>query len=319
MLFDHLTLYYNFRYDVVMTHALEWPSLTAQWLPNVKNASDAANEHSLLLGTHTTGEQNYLMVASCNLPKDDAVIDNRTIKENDGKENEVEVVSNNKPATAAAYDEERKEVGGFGHASSNIGKIEIRMKVKHEGEVNRARYMPQNHFIVATRGPDPELYVFDLSKHPSNPQPDSVFSPQVVCCGHSKEGYGMAWSPLKEGHLLSGSEDTTLCLFDINAGVASKEKSGRQVKPLATFVGHTDVVEDVDWHAKDAQMMASVSDDRTVRIWDTREPQKAVHVVQSGHDGDVNCIAFNPQNAFLFATGSTDSTVAVWDIRNLKS
>ena len=25
-----------FLYDLVMTHALEWPSLTAQWLPNVQ-------------------------------------------------------------------------------------------------------------------------------------------------------------------------------------------------------------------------------------------------------------------------------------------
>lgn len=24
-----------FLYDLVMTHALEWPSLTAQWLPDV--------------------------------------------------------------------------------------------------------------------------------------------------------------------------------------------------------------------------------------------------------------------------------------------
>ena len=25
-----------FLYDLVMTHALEWPSLTAQWLPDVQ-------------------------------------------------------------------------------------------------------------------------------------------------------------------------------------------------------------------------------------------------------------------------------------------
>ena len=89
-----------------MTHALEWPSLTCQWLPTVKNAGNTANEHSLLLGTHTDGAQNYLMVASCNLPKDDAVIDNRTNKENDGKENEVEVMKNK---AAASYDDEKKE------------------------------------------------------------------------------------------------------------------------------------------------------------------------------------------------------------------
>jgi histone-binding protein RBBP4 len=296
-----------------MTHALEWPSLTCQWLPTVKNAGAAASEHSLLVGTHTTGEQNYLMVASCTLPKDDAVIDSKTNKENDAKDN----------ATAtpvAAYDEERKEVGGFGHASSNVGKIEIRMKVKHEGEVNRARYMPQNHFFVATRGPDPEVYVFDLSKHPSFPEDDSAFSPQVVCCGHSKEGYGMAWSKLKEGYLLSGSEDTNLCLWDINAGAASStEKSGRQVQAISTFKGHTSVVEDVDWHAKDSNMIASVSDDQSLRIWDIRESQKAAHVVAKAHEADVNCVAFNPINEFILATGSADKTVAIWDIRNLKT
>jgi histone-binding protein RBBP4 len=317
-----------------MTHALEWPSLTCQWLPTVKNAGETASEHSLLLGTHTTGEQNYLMIASCNLPKEDAVIDNRAQQQpgggggggtdgggaTDAKLATVAAASSATAPLVAAYDEEKKEVGGFGHAASNIGKIEIRMKVQHQGEVNRARYMPQNHFIVATRGPDPELYVFDLSKHPSFPEEGSVFSPQVVCVGHTKEGYGMAWSKLKEGHLLSGSEDGTVCLWDIQAGAStSTEKAGRQVQALSTFRGHEDVVEDVDWHAKDPHMMASVSDDRSIRIWDTREPQKAVHVVPHAHEADVNCVAFNPINEMIFATGSADKMVALWDIRNLKA
>ena len=29
-----------FLYDLVMTHALEWPSLTAQWLPDVTRYTD---------------------------------------------------------------------------------------------------------------------------------------------------------------------------------------------------------------------------------------------------------------------------------------
>ena len=304
-----------------MTHALEWPSLTCQFLPNIKAAGDSSSEHSLLLGTHTTGEQNYLMVASCNLPKDDVVIDNRTQQGQgmDASSSGGPVTSGTAPMVAA-YDEERQEVGGFGHGSSNIGKIEIRMKVQHEGEVNRARYMPQNHFIVATRGPDPNVYVFDLSKHPSFPAEGSVFSPQAVCVGHTKEGYGLSWSKLTEGHLLSGSEDQTLCLWDVQAGASgSTEKAGRQVQPLSTFKGHTSVVEDVDWHAKDKNMIASVGDDRSIRIWDTREPQKEVHVVPNAHENDVNCVTFNPINEMVFATGSADKTVALWDIRNLKT
>ena len=43
-----------FLYDLVMTHALEWPSLTAQWLPDVTRPEGKDYSiHRLLLGTHT--------------------------------------------------------------------------------------------------------------------------------------------------------------------------------------------------------------------------------------------------------------------------
>lgn len=49
------------------------------------------------------------------------------------------------------------------------GKIEIEIKINHEGEVNRARYMPQNPCIIATKTPTSEVLVFDYTKHPSKP------------------------------------------------------------------------------------------------------------------------------------------------------
>jgi histone-binding protein RBBP4 len=54
-----------FLYDIAMTHALEWPSLTVQWFPDVKTIDDRkVSVHKMVLGTHTSGpEQNYLMVA----------------------------------------------------------------------------------------------------------------------------------------------------------------------------------------------------------------------------------------------------------------
>jgi histone-binding protein RBBP4 len=156
-----------YLYDFVLTHSLEWPSLTCQWLPQTRNTPHAV-EHNLLLGTHTTGEQNYLMVASCSLPKDETVEavagsasndteGTATLTEDEAKKPSSSSTSSKASAAAAStavataalksapqYDEERKEVGGFGHAHSTVGKIEIKMKVQHEGEVNRARYMPQN-------------------------------------------------------------------------------------------------------------------------------------------------------------------------------
>lgn len=35
--------------------------------------------------------------------------------------------------------------------------------------MNRARYMPQNPFIIATKTPSSDVLVFDYSKHPSKP------------------------------------------------------------------------------------------------------------------------------------------------------
>uniref|UniRef100_A0A7S3Q4E3 Histone-binding protein RBBP4-like N-terminal domain-containing protein n=1 Tax=Chaetoceros debilis TaxID=122233 RepID=A0A7S3Q4E3_9STRA len=136
-----------YLYDFVMTHSLEWPSLTCQWLPNVKTMANAV-EHSILVGTHTTGEQNYLMVGSVNLPldgdeqvvKDNNDNDNDTTKDNDENGGNTNSNANANAATisAANYQEEKNEVGGFGHtndankndsssATVTVGKIEICM------------------------------------------------------------------------------------------------------------------------------------------------------------------------------------------------
>jgi histone-binding protein RBBP4 len=76
-----------FLYDMVMTHALEWPSLTVQWLPEVKQSADReTNVHKLLLGTHTSNsEPNYLMVADVTLPSPEAEIDARKYDDERGE------------------------------------------------------------------------------------------------------------------------------------------------------------------------------------------------------------------------------------------
>ncbi|KAF3823367.1 hypothetical protein GH733_010803 [Mirounga leonina] len=101
-----------FLYDLVMTHALERPSLTAQWLLDVTRPEEKDfSIHQLVLGTHTLDEQNHLVIASVQLPNDDAQFD----------------------------DSEKGEFGGFGSVS---GKTEIEIRINHE-EVNRAHYMPR--------------------------------------------------------------------------------------------------------------------------------------------------------------------------------
>lgn len=96
------------------------------------------------------------------------------------------------------------EFGGFGAVA---GKIEINIKINHEGEVNRARYMPQNPSVIATKTPSADVLVFDYTKHPSKPDPTGVCEPELRLRGHQKEGYGLSWNPRLNGYLLSASDD----------------------------------------------------------------------------------------------------------------
>ncbi|ROK35761.1 Histone-binding protein RBBP4 [Anabarilius grahami] len=278
-----------FLYDLVMTHALEWPSLTAQWLPDVTRPEGKDfSVHRLVLGTHTSDEQNHLVIASVQLPNDDAQFD------------------------ASHYDSEKGEFGGFGSVS---GKIEIEIKINHEGEVNRARYMPQNPCIIATKTPTSDVLVFDYTKHPSKPDPSGECTPDLRLRGHQKEGYGLSWNPNLSGCLLSASDDHTICLWDIS----TVPKEGKIVDAKTIFTGHTAVVEDVSWHLLHESLFGSVADDQKLMIWDTRSnnTSKPSHAVDA-HTAEVNCLSFNPYSEFILATGSADKTVALWDLRNLK-
>ncbi|MBZ3884770.1 Histone-binding protein RBBP4 [Sciurus carolinensis] len=257
-----------FLYDLVMTHALEWPSLTAQWLPDVTRCNQTRRKRfqhsSTCPGTHTSDEQNHLVIASVQLCNDDAQFD------------------------ASHYDSEKGEFGGFGSVS---GKIEIEIKINHEGEVNRARYMPQNPCIIATKTPSSDVLVFDYTKHPSKPDPSGECNPDLRLRGHQKEGYGLSWNPNLSGHLLSASDDHTICLWDISA----VPKEGKVVDVKTIFTGHTAVVEDVSWHLLHESLFGSVADDQKLMIWDTRSnnTSKPSHSVDA-HTAEVNCLSFNP-------------------------
>lgn len=59
-----------FLYDTIITHALDWPTLTIQWFPDAEASSDKNYSiHRLLMGTHTSGaQQDYLQIAQVQLP-----------------------------------------------------------------------------------------------------------------------------------------------------------------------------------------------------------------------------------------------------------
>lgn len=249
------------------------------------------------MGTHTSGaEPNYLMIADVSLPDDDANIN------------------------VTSYNNQTQEYGGQAGDSATAPRIDVNVRILHDGEVNRARYCPKNHRFIATKTPTIKtgglVYIFDYFKKSSEPSQDSVCEPLLKLKGHTKEGYGLAWNHKVEGLIASGSDDKRVCVWQIQQFPASP--SANQVAPLVIYEDHESVVEDVAWHKNHDSILASVCDDKHLRLFDIRnkEPKPSQKIV--AHKAEVNSVDFSPFSDHLFITSSADKTVKLWDMRNLK-
>ncbi|GAA0173884.1 hypothetical protein LIER_27394 [Lithospermum erythrorhizon] len=273
-----------FLYDLSISHALEWPSLTVDWLPDREELSDKNySVQRMVLGTHISDDtdddddqEHHLIIAQIKLP-----IEN---DQNDDRADDI---------------------------AENTGKVQITQQIVHDGEVNRARHMPQNPFIIATKSSTSDVNVFDYSKHPSKPPLSGICYPELILKGHTAEGYGVSWSLLKNGHLLSGSDDGNICLWDINATPQNKDLDALQIYTI-----DEGVVDDVAWHPRHEYLFGSVGDDKFLHMWDIRDPS-VTKPIQSvvAHEGEVQCLDFNPFNEWIVATGSSDKTVKLFDLR----
>lgn len=268
-----------FLYDALITHALDWPSLSVDWLPTKETRLNCDYSiQRLVIGSHTSkAEQEQLIVASVKLPLEES----------------------NKGTT----DSSEKLL------TKTENKIEPIVKINHDGEPNKIRVMPKRDDLIATKSPSGIVYVWDYTKHRSK----SANSPQFILQGHSKEGFGLSWNPNTQNWLASGSDDHLVCVWDINA--ASEANS--TLHPYRTLAAHTNIVCDVSWSEFYSQMLASVGDDRKLILWDLRQ-DIPTHCVDA-HIHEINSVDFNKQDENLLVTGSSDKTAAVWDIRNMNS
>ncbi len=74
--------------------------------------------------------------------------------------------------------------------------------------------------------------------------------------------YGLSWSPVAEGHIISASEDGTVAHWD----VGQYDKTSPTISPLRKYTGHAGYVGDVDWHHTQPHTFASAGDDRRLMM-----------------------------------------------------
>jgi dipeptidyl aminopeptidase/acylaminoacyl peptidase len=118
--------------------------------------------------------------------------------------------------------------------------------------------------------------------------------------GHSGGGAAVAFSP--DGQWLAGGAGQAVKIWDVATG-----------QGLFTLTGHTDFVRGMAF-SRDGTRLASVSRDRTVRLWDVTKG-RLIHTFEGGYYQTK--LAFSPDGARL-AIVATDRGIELRDVRTFQ-
>lgn len=215
-----------FLYDLLITKCIEWPSLTFNWLKAIHCVHSDYQKQDFIIGTQTTNQEtNELIFANVKLP----------LKKN--TENNVNFNKLDK-------------------------KINIELRVNHDGDVNKARVNNKKENIIATKSSNGNVYIFDKFSHKDS---KSTLGPQAILLGHSKEGYGLNWNSFEDNIIASGSDDKLVLVWDINS-ININESNQSTISPILKLEEHIDVVEDVCFSKADKNILLSVGDDGYLKV-----------------------------------------------------
>ncbi|XP_028402254.1 WD repeat-containing protein 17-like [Dendronephthya gigantea] len=169
-------------------------------------------------------------------------------------------------------------------------------KYKHPRAVYGCDWSPNNRDMIATSCEDKCIRIFYIAA--GTDQPLRTFK------GHTAKAFHVRWSPLREGFLCSGSDDTTVRIWDYSEDDCA-----------GVLEGHTGPVRGLLWNPEIPYILLSGSWDYSIKVWDTRTLSCLETVFN--HGADVYGLACHPHRPFMVASTSRDSTVRLWSMATL--
>lgn len=126
--------------------------------------------------------------------------------------------------------------------------------------------------------------------------------PRYILQSHRAAVTCIAFHPVHHS-LASGSEDCNIKIWDWEFGELER-----------TLKGHSQSVTDLDFGGQKGMiLLASSSDDLTIRIWDPSNEYAHIRTLV-GHDLPVTSIRYLRSDGNFLASASRDASIRVWDV-----
>ncbi len=163
---------------------------------------------------------------------------------------------------------------------------------KHAQSINTIAFSSEGE-LLASGGDDKVIHLW---------KPDQG-TWQRSLKGHLGMVLSVAFSPNQDALLVSAASDKTIQLWDPNTG-----------RTIRILEGHTDVIYQLAF-SPDGQLLASKSDDNTVRLWrgDITAP---LAVLEEATEPQLwlGGLAFHPHQPILATLGNNDRVIRLWQL-----